>query len=59
MKTAIVTGGGDGLGADIARALSNKDYRVGVLDVREELADETTAKLRNAISLHADVTDPD
>ena len=50
MKTAIVTGGGDGLGADIARALSNKDYRVGVLDVREELADETTAKLRNAIS---------
>ena len=54
-----MTGGGDGLGADIARALSNKDYRVGVLDVREELADETTAKLRNAISLHADVTDPD
>ena len=57
MKTAIVTGSADGLGADIARALSDKNYRVGVLDVREELADSTAAGLKNAIALHADVTD--
>ncbi len=59
MKTAIVTGSGDGLGADIARALSEKNYRVGVLDVRGELADRTASRLQNAIALHADVTDED
>ena len=35
MKSAIVTGGADGLGADMAAILAANNYRVGILDVRE------------------------
>ena len=37
MKTAIITGGAEGLGAEIALLLSEKGYRVGLLDIRADL----------------------
>ena len=55
MKKAIVTGAGNGLGADIARALSEAGYKVGVLDFNEADAIAVAAQLDNAVGLHADV----
>ena len=59
MKKAIVTGAGNGLGADIARALSEAGYKVGVLDFNEADAIAVAAQLDNAVALHADVRDPE
>jgi len=59
VKTAIVTGGGDGLGAEIAAHLCANGYRVGVLDVREEMARASADRLEHAQALVADVTDPE
>tara|TARA_B110000503_G_scaffold118652_1_gene179764 strand:- start:373 stop:1113 length:741 start_codon:yes stop_codon:yes gene_type:complete len=57
MKSAIVTGGADGLGADMAAVLAANNYRVGILDVRGDLAEQTAAALPNAMALVADVSD--
>ena len=59
MKNAIVTGAGQGLGAEIARTLSAADYRVGVLDLDETLAASVAAELDNACALQANVGDGD
>lgn len=59
MKQAIVTGAGQGLGADIATALADAGYRVGVLDISAENAKATAARLDNAVGLSANVADPD
>lgn len=59
MKSAVVTGAADGLGAEIAEALAEAGYRVGVLDIRAELARATAARLDNAVAMEADVTDPE
>ena len=59
MKSAVVTGAADGLGAEIAEALAGAGYRVGVLDIRAELARATAARLDNAVAMEADVTDPE
>lgn len=56
MKSAIVTGGADGLGADMAAILAANNYRVGILDVRGEFAAETAARIPNAVALVADVS---
>ena len=56
-RTAIVTGGGAGLGAEICAALDSAGYRVGVLDVSADLARETAVRLGDAVALTADVTD--
>lgn len=56
-RTAIVTGGGAGIGAEICAALAGADYRVGVLDVSPADAARTAASLTNATPLTADVTD--
>jgi NAD(P)-dependent dehydrogenase (short-subunit alcohol dehydrogenase family) len=57
MKTAIITGGADGLGADIAEVLSQNGYRLGLIDIREEELAATAARLDNARALPGDVTD--
>ncbi len=57
MRHAIVTGGGSGLGADIARALSAAGYRVGILDRLREEAEALAAELENSKAVEADVTD--
>jgi NAD(P)-dependent dehydrogenase (short-subunit alcohol dehydrogenase family) len=57
MKTAIVTGGGGGLGEAIATQAAASGYRVGVLDLDRAKAQAVAAKLANATALQADVTD--
>ena len=56
MKSVIVTGSADGLGADMAALLGAHCYRVGLLDIRFELAQQTASAIPNAIALAADVT---
>ncbi|HVW31059.1 MAG TPA: SDR family NAD(P)-dependent oxidoreductase [Acidimicrobiia bacterium] len=57
MRNAIVTGGGNGIGAVIARAAAARGYRVGVLDRDAEGAVRVAEGLPNAVPLVADVTD--
>lgn len=57
MRCALVTGGGSGLGADIARALGGAGYRVGVVDRDLAAAETVAAALADAVALAADVTD--
>jgi NAD(P)-dependent dehydrogenase (short-subunit alcohol dehydrogenase family) len=59
VKTAIVTGAGEGIGAEIAEHLCAAGYRVGVLDVRADIASATAVRLGNAQALTADVSDAD
>jgi NAD(P)-dependent dehydrogenase (short-subunit alcohol dehydrogenase family) len=59
VKTAIVTGAGDGIGAEISSHLSANGYRVGVLDIRGDLAIATAERIDNAVPLEADVTNAD
>jgi 3alpha(or 20beta)-hydroxysteroid dehydrogenase len=57
-KTALVTGGARGIGADIARALSAAGATVVIADLLTELAAETAVQIGNgATSTHLDVTD--
>lgn len=55
-KTAIVTGGGTGIGAAIARRLASEGARVALLGRRLEPL-EITAREIGAIAIHADVAD--
>jgi NAD(P)-dependent dehydrogenase (short-subunit alcohol dehydrogenase family) len=58
-KHALVTGGGRGIGAAIARALSAAGARVTLLGRGADALDETAITLeRNAVTVTADVTDP-
>ena len=58
---ALVTGGGRGLGAEIAMALGQEGCKVAVWD-RDAAADEVAARIRErggeAFALQGDVTDP-
>jgi NAD(P)-dependent dehydrogenase (short-subunit alcohol dehydrogenase family) len=58
-RHALVTGGGRGIGAAIARALSAAGARVTLLGRGADALDETAITLeRNAVTVTADVTDP-
>ena len=59
MKHAVITGGAAGLGADVARTLSEAGYRVGIFDLGAERVAEAASKLENAVGVEADVTSPD
>ena len=59
MKHAVITGGAAGLGADVARTLSEAGYRVGIFDLGAERVAEAASKLENAVGFEADVTSPD
>ena len=54
--TALVTGGGSGLGAAVARALAARGAKVAVVDRNQEAAD-TVAKDIDGLSVACDVTD--
>jgi NAD(P)-dependent dehydrogenase (short-subunit alcohol dehydrogenase family) len=56
-RLALVTGGGNGIGADICRAAHAAGYRVAVMDAKGEAAQAIAAELGNAIALPCDVTD--
>ena len=59
-KTAIVTGGGSGLGRAISRRLAREDARIIVADISMEGAAATVSLLaeegHEAIAIHCDVT---
>jgi 3-oxoacyl-[acyl-carrier protein] reductase len=57
-EVAIVTGGGRGIGAAIARSLAATDIRVGVLDLDANVAAEVAAEI-DGLAIAADVTDSD
>ena len=61
-KTAVITGGADGIGAAYALALADAGVHVAVLDVLDDKAAETSRAVADrgvkSIAVHADVTDP-
>ncbi len=62
-KTAMVTGAGSGIGAEIARRLGAAGANVVVADVNEAAAGEVAAEIEKAggtaASVHQDVSDPE
>ena len=56
--TALVTGGGSGLGAAVARALAAKGARVAVVDRNVDAADTVAAEI-NGLAVACDVADSD
>jgi len=57
-KVAVVTGGGRGIGAEIARSLARVGARVAIGDVDVQAAEQTAAGLPGeALALRLDVTD--
>ena len=59
MKTAIVTGGAAGLGADIAKVLTDNHYRVGIIDLGADRVARAAAELPGAVGIEADVSSPE
>ena len=60
-RVALVTGAAQGIGAGIAQQFAQAGARVGVLDIKEELAADTAATITaaggQALALGADVAD--
>lgn len=59
MRTAVITGGAAGLGADVARRLSEAGYRIGIFDLGAERVTQTASEMDNAVGIEADVTSPE
>ena len=59
MRTAVITGGAAGLGADVARRLSEAGYRIGIFDLGTERVAQAASSLDNAVGIEADVTSPE
>ena len=59
MKTAIVTGGAAGLGADITKVLTDNHYRVGIIDLGADRVERAAAELPGAVGIEADVSSPE
>jgi len=61
-KTALVTGGGQGIGRSFCHALGEAGAKVAVVDLKKALAakvaDELRSKGLEAMAVEADVTDP-
>ncbi len=62
-RVAVVTGGGRGIGAELCRAFADEGALVGVLDIRQEKAEQVVEQLREAngqaMTVACDVTDRD
>jgi NAD(P)-dependent dehydrogenase (short-subunit alcohol dehydrogenase family) len=61
-KVAVVTGGGSGIGAALARACASEGMHVAVVDVNEQRARDTVASItrdRRIEAFAVDVRDPD
>ncbi|MBK3565093.1 SDR family oxidoreductase [Streptomyces sp. MBT62] len=57
-KVAIVTGAGQGIGEDYARALAAEGARVVVADINEEQGQRVAKELDSALFVKVDVGDP-
>jgi 2-hydroxycyclohexanecarboxyl-CoA dehydrogenase len=55
-RTALVTGGAQGIGRAIVEALAADGHRVAVADILDDAAQETAAAV-NGLAVHLDVTD--
>ncbi|MCB0151215.1 MAG: SDR family NAD(P)-dependent oxidoreductase, partial [Caldilineaceae bacterium] len=62
-RTALVTGGGQGIGRAFAHGLAEAGASVAIVDLRldlaEEVADELEKKGVKAMAIQTDVTKPD
>ena len=60
-RIAVVTGGGRGIGAELCRAFADEGALVGVLDIRQEEAEQVAEQVREAsgqaMAVACDVTD--
>ena len=56
-RTALVTGGGGGIGAAICRGLADAGHRVAVADLAVERARQVAADI-DGVAVELDVTDP-
>ncbi|MFH0813871.1 MAG: SDR family NAD(P)-dependent oxidoreductase [Pseudomonadota bacterium] len=60
-KTAIVTGGAQGIGRAIAMRLAKDGANIGLLDIKKDVADKTAEEIRklgvDALAIECDVTD--
>jgi NAD(P)-dependent dehydrogenase (short-subunit alcohol dehydrogenase family) len=56
-RSALITGGASGIGAELARQLTERGMRVALIDVDAEGLDRVTARLPGAQSAVADVRD--
>ncbi len=57
MKTAVVTGGAAGIGAEIVKLLAESGYRIGILDLDPDAVGRACDGIAGAVPLVADVTD--
>ena len=58
MRRAIITGGAGGLGADMAAALIDQNYLVGIMDIDLQQTEACAARLgANCVPLVANVSD--
>src|SRR4051794_7576882 len=58
-KTLFITGGANGIGAEVARQASVRGAKLALVDVDGDAAARTAASLPNAIGIAADVRDYD
>ncbi len=58
-RSAIVTGGGRGIGEEICRTAAARGYRVGVLDIDGDGARRVASSIDGAVALVAAVNDED
>lgn len=59
MKSAIVTGGADGIGKVIVNQLASDGWHVGVLDLKVDDAKHDQKLPKNCVAIKADVSDAD
>ena len=58
-KVALVTGGSRGIGAQVAKTLGKKGYKVAVhYRSKEEQAIEVCKEIENALPIKADLSEP-
>jgi NAD(P)-dependent dehydrogenase (short-subunit alcohol dehydrogenase family) len=55
--TAVITGGADGIGLALGRALASRGVRVALLDIREEAARDAAKTIPDAIGFGCDISD--